>query len=73
MRRQIECPECRGEGEVVVEEGIWYTRKDTCPSCGGLGKIDDPEDDGTETLQTCSPYLLRPLRTIEQALKDAAK
>lgn len=40
-----ECPLCKGEGKVVLEE-------DACPQCGGLGHIIGKEDFGTLTRLT---------------------
>jgi RecJ-like exonuclease len=76
MRQKIKCAECNGKGEVVIDEGEWYSHLETCETCGGSGELDDPDDDGSE-LEVArgyvSPYLLRPLRTIEQAEKDMRK
>ena len=38
-----ECPNCKGEGKVVVKSGWWIFKKEyemTCPTCHGKGEVD---------------------------------
>jgi molecular chaperone DnaJ len=32
------CPRCDGKGEIVIEEGVFRNRKQTCPDCAGVGR-----------------------------------
>lgn len=58
-----ECRDCRiWEQLSVVPESDWYVLRADCTRCGrSCGTL------------PCSPYLQRPLRTLEQAQKDATK
>lgn len=58
-----ECPDCRMWAQLdAIPESDWYVLRAECRRCGR-----------THGRLPCSPYLQRPIRTIEQARKDMAR
>lgn len=72
MRTFKECPECLGDGRLDVSpaNSPSQARYVTCEKCGSSGEIEaEPE----ETEDSVSPYLMLPLRTVEEAMADIAQ